>query len=56
MAATTAEWMTDQGGEAEAAGERGEGAGSDNPAEGWGWGADTSTKNHRFDREQYKKK
>lgn len=35
MAATTAVWMTDQGREAEAAGERGEGAGSVNPAEGW---------------------
>lgn len=42
MAATTAVWMTDQGREAEAAGERGEGAGSVNPAEGWGWGWGTS--------------
>lgn len=42
MAATTAVWMTDQGGEAEAAGEREEGAGSVNPAEGWGWGTSAS--------------
>lgn len=52
MAATTAEWMTDQGGEAEAAAERGEGAGSANPAEGWGWGTGRSHKNLRFDREK----
>lgn len=45
MAATTAEWMTDQGGE---------GAGSDNPAEGWG--TDRSHKNLRFDREKCHKK
>lgn len=38
MAATTAVWMTDQRGEAEAAGERGEGAGFVNPAEGVGGG------------------
>ena len=42
MAATTAVWVAAQRREAEAAGERGEGAGSVSPAVRWGWGAGTS--------------